>query len=233
MPASALDYLGAVPAATRARAAEILEAVEAAGHTIHHVWGMGRSSEHATGRALDFMVYARDGHGVATGIDHKAGDFIRDYVWTHRERLGLIHVIWDQTILSTRVEPGTIRAMADRGSATENHKDHAHILFDEVPYIAPGRTVPVDQVSRTKPRTPAPAPTSRSLHVQNIDLRNAGRALVRGPGVKPLQRLLGVKADGLGGPSTRASLGAAQKRAGLTVDYIFGPATAEALLAGK
>lgn len=232
MPAFALDFLGTVPAGTRARAAEILEAVEAAGHTIHHVWGIGTSSEHATGRAVDFMVYTRDEHGTATGIDTAAGDFIRDYVWTHRARLGLIHVIWDQTILSTRVSPGLIRPMSDRGSATENHKDHDHILFDEVPYVAPGRTVPV--ASRTTPRTPAPpARTQRTLTVKLIDLRNASRALVRGPGVKPLQRLLGVPADGLGGPGTRAALGRAQQRAGLPVDYIFGPATAEALLAGK
>jgi len=231
MPASALDYLGAVPAATRARAAEILEAVEAAGHRIHHVWGMGKSSEHATGRALDFMVYTRDANGTATGIDHKAGDFIRDYVWAHRDRLGLVHVIWDQTILSTRVDHGVIRGMADRGSPTENHKDHDHILFNEVPYVAPGRTVPV--ASRSNPR-PAPAPARQEgLDVKLIDLRNAEHALVKGPGVKPLQRLLGVRADGLGGRDTRTALGAAQKRAGLSVDYIFGPNTAEALLAGK
>jgi peptidoglycan hydrolase-like protein with peptidoglycan-binding domain len=231
MPASALDHLGPVPAATRARAAEILEAVEAAGHRLHHVWGMGTSSEHATGRALDFMVYTRDEDGHATGIDHRAGDFIRDYVWAHRARLGLIHVIWDQTILSTRTHPGVIREMDDRGNATDNHKDHPHILFDEVPYVAPGRSVPVQPASRTAPRTPAPEP--RRLAVRQIDLRNAHRVLVRGAGVRPLQRLLDVPDDGLGGRQTADALAAAQKRAGLRADRIFGPDTAEALLAGK
>ena len=82
----------------------------------------------------------------------------------------------------------------------------------------------------TKP-APKPAP-QKALNVKLIDLRDVN-PYVTGPGVKPLQRLLGVKADGLGGPGTRAALGAAQKRARVTVDYIFGPDTAEALLAGK
>jgi peptidoglycan hydrolase-like protein with peptidoglycan-binding domain len=231
MPASALDYLGAVPAATRARAAEILEAVEAAGHRIYHVWGMGGSAEHATGRALDFMVYTRDGKGTATGIDHAAGDFVRDYAWTHRARLGLIHAIWDQTIVSTdpRFSPGVIREMPDRGNATENHKDHVHLLFDEVPYVAPGRSVPVDRVSRTNPRKPRP----QELTVENIDLSNADRKLVTGPGVKPMQRLLGVTADGKGGSKTKAALNAYQRRVFGKADNVFGPVTASALLAGK
>ena len=234
MPPSALDYLGAVPAATRARAAEILEAVEAAGHRIHHVWGMGKSSEHATGRALDFMVYTRDANGTATGIDHKAGDFIRDYVWAHRDRLGLVHVIWDQTILSTRVDPGVIRAMADRGSPTENHKDHDHILFDEVPYVAPGRTVPVASRTKTRTKTRTAKPRQpQELTVKEIDLRSADKKLVTGPGVAPMQRLLDVPDDGKGGRQTQAALRAAQLRIFGKADLWFGPATASALLAGK
>jgi len=78
-----------------------------------------------------------------------------------------------------------------------------------------------------------PAPASKGLNVKTIDLRNANKALVKGAGVKPLQRLLGVTADGLGGSGTRTALGNAQKRCGLPVDYIFGRDTAEALLAGK
>jgi peptidoglycan hydrolase-like protein with peptidoglycan-binding domain len=81
-----------------------------------------------------------------------------------------------------------------------------------------------------KPK-PAPAP-SKGLNVKLIDLRDVS-PYVTGPNIKPLQRLLGVPADGLAGPGTRAALGAAQRRARLAVDYIFGPNTAEALLAGK
>lgn len=76
-------------------------------------------------------------------------------------------------------------------------------------------------------------PTTKGVTVQIIDLRKAGSQLVRGPGVAPMQRLLGTTADGLGGANTRRALGQAQERARLTVDYMFGPATANALLAGK
>ncbi|MGZ4556085.1 MAG: hypothetical protein ACXVXZ_10145 [Mycobacteriaceae bacterium] len=87
----------------------------------------------------------------------------------------------------------------------------------------------------TKP-TPAPKPApvpSKGLTVQTIDLRNADRVTVKGPGVKPLQRLLGITADGLAGKVTKAALGAAQVRIFHKADYIFGQQTAEALLAGK
>ena len=64
-----------------------------------------------------------------------------------------------------------------------------------------------------------------------IDLRNANNAPVRAPGVTPLQRLLGVPADGVAGPQTRAALGNQQHAHGVAQDYIFGPDTASALLA--
>lgn len=86
----------------------------------------------------------------------------------------------------------------------------------------------------TKPTPlPAPKPAPKGLTVQTIDLRNADRVTVKGPGVKPLQRLLGVTADGLAGRNTKAALGAAQVRIFHNADYIFGQQTAEALLAGK
>lgn len=75
---------------------------------------------------------------------------------------------------------------------------------------------------------------TRRLTVDLIDLRNAtSRNLIRHPGMKPLQRLIGVDDDGLGGPATRAALGRKQAAAGVRRDYIFGPKTAEAILAGK
>lgn len=89
-------------------------------------------------------------------------------------------------------------------------------------------------IPRPRPRPrPKPAPPKRKdLDVRLIDLRDVS-PYVTGPGVKPLQRLLDVPDDGLGGPATRRALGAAQHAAGVARDYIFGPKTAEALLAGK
>jgi hypothetical protein len=92
---------------------------------------MGSSSEHATGLALDLMVRNEAG-----------GDFVRNYIWTNRKRLRLQHVIWEQHITSTVTSPGTRRKMADRGSVTENHMDHVHVLFFAGKYQAPGATAP-------------------------------------------------------------------------------------------
>lgn len=61
-----------------------------------------------------------------------------------------------------------------------------------------------------------------------VDLRAADQGYVAGPGVKPLQRLLGVTADGRAGRRTRGALWSLQTRNGITADYIFGPETAAA-----
>jgi hypothetical protein len=55
------------------------------------------------------------------------------------------------------------------------------------------------------------------------------RAGASGPGVADLQRALGVAADGVYGPLTRAAVRDFQSRRGLTVDGIAGPATFAAL----
>lgn len=110
--------LGKVQPATRSIAKEIYDAAAKAGHAPWYMWGMGSSSEHATGRALDLMVR-----------NEAAGDFVRNYIWDNRKRLRLQHVIWEQHITSTVTQPGVRRKMADRGSVTENHMDHVHVLF--------------------------------------------------------------------------------------------------------
>lgn len=74
-------------------------------------------------------------------------------------------------------------------------------------------------------------PTEGTIAVQTIDLRNADHVIVRAPGVVPLQRLLGVTADGLAGPHTKWALGEEQRKHGVADDFIFGPLTASALLA--
>ena len=77
---------------------------------------MDHKLNHTEGRpVIDFMVH-----------NEAAGDWVRNYIWEHRARHGLKHVIWEQHITSTVVSPGVRRQMADRGSATANHYDHNH-----------------------------------------------------------------------------------------------------------
>lgn len=73
--------------------------------------------EHSTGLALDIMV---------TG---QRGDEIADYLVANAAALGIDNVIWQQRIWSA--QRGAWRDMEDRGSDTQNHKDHVHTLLKE------------------------------------------------------------------------------------------------------
>lgn len=145
-----LSKVGAINPATQSKATEIINAAEKAGHKVRFVWGKSLSGEHATGNALDLMIYNEAG-----------GDWIRNYIWANRARLRLRHVIWEQHITSTVVQPGVRRLMGDRGNTTENHYDHNHVLFlDAAAYVAPG-------VPSAKPAAkPAAKPVARKTNVQ-------------------------------------------------------------------
>lgn len=165
--------LGNVQPATKAIAKEIYDAASDAGHEIWFMWGMGTSSEHATGRALDLMVRNK-----------AAGDFIKDYVWKNRKRLRLRHVIWWQAITSTVVRPGVTRRMNDRGNATANHKDHPHIFILPGAYQPPPRLV-----------TPDPKPASKPVAedwVGKVVVAKTDVNFYRKPGWAPANRTAGV-----------------------------------------
>ncbi|ASU03918.1 endolysin [Streptomyces phage FrodoSwaggins] len=121
--------LGKITAATKSISREVFDAAQEAGHDVWYMWGYdgnASNTEHHSGRALDFMVRNK-----------AAGDWVRNYIWKHRKRLRLQHVIWYQKITSTVTSPGVVRNMADRGSVTENHKDHVHALFFSGSYQKP------------------------------------------------------------------------------------------------
>lgn len=126
---------GNVSAAGWAIAHEIWEAAKAAGHDVWFIWGDGPDPDHSFNKqkrpVFDFMVR-----------NEAAGDFVRDYMWANRQRLRLKHVIWEQHITSTVVQPGVRRKMADRGNPTANHMDHPHAEFFPGDYQAPTHSVP-------------------------------------------------------------------------------------------
>lgn len=125
------DRLGAVTAATRRKAAAILDAVQAEwGIRPATVWGWGPNPEHNNARCLDVMVTVGSGwFGGDRRLATLIGDWVVEYVWARREAWGLRHIIWRQRIISTVTQPGVWRQMADRGSLTLNHYDHPHINF--------------------------------------------------------------------------------------------------------
>lgn len=214
--AYASSKLGRVDPETRAIAQEIFNAAAKAGHDIWFMWGMGGGSEHGSGNSLDLMVR-----------NNAAGDFIRNYIWANRERLRLIHVIWEQHITSTRVQPGVRRKMADRGSVTENHMDHVHVWFYPGTYRAPA--------GASKPVESKPASTSSSS-VRTLYFREGN--VLTGTDVKRLQAGLkkifpayagNLVVDSKFGPATERAVKEFQRRSNLTVDGRVGPATRDKL----
>ena len=75
---------------------------------------------HPSGLAADFMV------GLSAA-GKRQGDALATYARAHAGELGIDYIIWQQRIWSTRRSAEGWRPMADRGSATENHRDHVHI----------------------------------------------------------------------------------------------------------
>lgn len=81
--------------------------------SMHGVAGRAGTSDHPSGKALDFMV------------DRATGDALAACALRNKSALGITYVIWEQRInFGDGWEP-----MEDRGGATANHMDHVHISF--------------------------------------------------------------------------------------------------------
>lgn len=185
--------LGDVPAATRSIAKEIYDEAKKAGHDIWFMWGKGTSQEHRTGRALDLMVRT-----------NAAGDWIRSYIWTHRKRLRLIHVIWEQHITSTVTRPGVRVKMEDRGNPTANHFDHVHFWVFSGRYQPP--TISAPQELRR-------GSTGTAVNRLQRFLLNTFPAYRRSVRYMPGQYL---RVDGIFGRQTEAWVKEFQRRTGLS-----------------
>jgi hypothetical protein len=78
--------------------------------------GYSAHGEHASGRAIDFMV-----------SDSGLGQQVADWARAHAGELNLYDVIWQQHIWTPERSSEGWRSMPDRGSPTANHFDHVHI----------------------------------------------------------------------------------------------------------
>lgn len=129
----ALSTLGAVTPNTRRKAEMIWLACHLAlGRAPGVLWGFDpnpANTEHHSRRAVDFMTTH---HGW--GNDRAVGDWIAQHCIDNAARYGVSHVIWRQRIYPAwgslqAAHGGGWRLMEDRGSTTENHMDHPHVLF--------------------------------------------------------------------------------------------------------
>jgi hypothetical protein len=156
MTTATLAQLGQVPAKNKAATADVLAACARQGIKLAQVWGVG-PGDHADGHATDFMVYN----------DQAAGDWIADYLWTNRARLGVRWVIWRQRIRSTSPgKPGTWQPMEDRGNRTKNHYDHVHVKWTTAAVQPPPAPTPPRRPARPRIRVAALRPRSTGADVR-------------------------------------------------------------------
>jgi uncharacterized protein YgiM (DUF1202 family) len=76
--------------------------------------------DHPSGRAIDLMIPSYKSNKAL-------GKKIADYYKSRARELNIDYIIWDQHIWSVARSKEGWRYMADRGSDTQNHKDHVHI----------------------------------------------------------------------------------------------------------
>jgi len=97
-------------------------AVSAAFPEIREIGGVRPDSLkwHPNGLALDIMIPNWD-----TPAGHALGNRIVNFLLANRYELGLDHMMWRQRQINA---DGSVSAMGNRGSATENHFDHIHAV---------------------------------------------------------------------------------------------------------
>lgn len=102
--------------------------------------------DHPSGRALDIMT-----------SDIDLGTTVKDWLHANKSPLALNYTIWQQYYQPAN---GEGNLMEDRGSTTQNHKDHIHALFDPLdvdPSVIPaGVSLPA---GASASNTPTVAPT--------------------------------------------------------------------------
>ncbi len=146
-------------------------------------------------RALDILVSSAYG---AMPDDFRLGDDVANFTLNEGTSFGVWYVIWRQEINS--LDGRGWRAMADRGSITQNHFDHCHVSFEEGPSLP---------VLREGDQGAAVARLQQLLHQHgfNIDVDGIFGSQTTGA-VLEFQASRGLDQDGVVGPMTWAALSA-------------------------
>jgi len=212
--------LGPILHDTKLVAYEVVKAAAAAGHPLFYVWGIGGSGDHANGIALDFMVYA-DGTVAHPGpIRVEVGNWVADYLWANRLRLGVRYTIYNRRIRSRTGTPPNV--WLPYHGTPDPHTNHVHMsrLQSGRPAYQPPHITELPKLFRSYfnaarsdiPRGRAIMAHPLTVHVVERSLRDFGFAEGPAPdghygegtdrNVRAFQRLVspGDKPDGILGP---------------------------------
>lgn len=114
--------------------------------------------EHSTGNAIDVMI-----PGYNTPEGKALGDAIASWVVANAEVLGLDGLIWRQTSYGYGGSFTHGKPMPDRGSDTQNHMDHLHIILGKGRGAgAPAVDLPTGSLSLPSGRSYSPGSSSSS-----------------------------------------------------------------------
>lgn len=220
----------------------------------HYAIWLGRgwdpkSTEHATGRALDIMVSAKV-NTRPTDTQKLRGDRLAAYLVKHAKTMHIRHIIWNERIYRTRYGAwGPLPLTATRSTNyayghSDWHRDHLHVWLEDTAGSIPTETIVLDGSTAPAP-APSPSPGLPSTGADGWDGKSFPGASVFKNGVKHPATLLlqqRLKAhghntgalDGHFGPNTSAAVEAFQYKQGWTgsdADGIPGPTTWTRLMA--
>ena len=206
-----------------------------------------KSTEHATGRALDIMVSVKV-NTRPTDTQKARGDKLAAYLVKHARTMRIRHIIWNERIYRTRYGawgPLPLTATRSKNYAyghSDWHRDHLHVWLEDTAGVIPTETIILDSGST------APTPTAPGLPSSGADGWD-GKSFpcaatfkngVKHPATLLLQQRLKAHGhnpgdlDGYFGPATSAAVEAFQVKQGWTgsdADGIPGPTTWVRLMA--
>lgn len=198
-----------------------------------------KSTEHATGRALDIMVSAKV-NTRPTATQKARGDQLAAYFVKHARTMHVRHIIWNERIYRTRYGAwGPLPVTASRSKNysyghSDWHRDHLHVWLETTSGSIPTETIVLDGGSSN-----TSSPGLPSTGVNNWDGKSFPGVEVFQDGEKHPATLLlqqRLKAhghnpgalDGYWGPNTKTATRAFQLKQGWTgsdADGIPGPTT--------
>jgi hypothetical protein len=115
------------------------------GYVLVLMYGSTTWPDHDNRRCIDWMTWSarKNGKQISATESYELGGRITDYLWSHRDRLGLNWTIWRRKI--DRYQ-NTDRALGRGNTYTGDnpHTDHVHGEFDGTPYTPPADLVRPD-----------------------------------------------------------------------------------------